>query len=123
MILERTKCLCGLQILNSFAGLVTAGFGVAAVVRPGRFVPPNNPPSASRFFPSLYAARAVPLGIAVAIGVWISPPGSAITLVVIVALAAQVIDIVTGAAYRMWSLIGGAAFAGACLAVALITLT
>jgi hypothetical protein len=111
-----------IAILNSFAGVVTAGFGVAAVIRPERFTPPNRVPSPSRFFPALYAARAVPLGIAVAVGVWIMPAGTPIVLLLGVAVAAQVIDILIGAAYRMWSLIGGAAFAGTCLAVALIAL-
>ncbi|MFZ4842546.1 hypothetical protein [Mycetocola saprophilus] len=102
-----------LALLNTVAALVSSGFGVAAMLRPAAMVPASQAP-ADRFYAVMYGARSVPLGVAVAIGVWIAPASPALALLLAVAAAAQIVDIATGLKFRLWTMVGGASFATMC---------
>ncbi|MGH3690555.1 MAG: hypothetical protein ACRDT7_10400 [Microbacterium sp.] len=110
-----------LAALNTAAALVTAGFGVAALARPALFAPPGQTPG--RFYPAMYAGRAIPLGIAVAIVVWLPAPDPLPTVLLLgVAALAQVADVATGTVTRQWGLVGGATFGAVCHAVGAVAL-
>ncbi|RLP77493.1 hypothetical protein D9V32_03330 [Mycetocola tolaasinivorans] len=102
-----------LALLNTAAALVSSGFGIAAMLRPRALAPTEHKP-ADRFYAVMYGARSVPLGIAVAIGVWIMPASPALALLLAVAAIAQIVDIITGVRTRLWTMVGGAAFATLC---------
>jgi hypothetical protein len=112
-----------LALINSVAAIVTAAFGVAALARPNAFTPHGE--TTSRFFPALYAARAIPLGLGVAVAVWLPVTGMgavALTVLLGVAALAQIGDIATGVVTRQPGLIGGAAFGALCHTAAAIVL-
>ena len=78
-----------LSLLNSSLGIISAGFGVVAVIRPQTPAPPGCGEPGRRFYPAMYAARSVPLGLLVAVVVWLAP-------------AQQSTVLVLAAAYREW---------------------
>ena len=55
-----------LALLNSALGIMSAGFGVVAVIRPQTLDPSWDGESGERFYPAMYADRSVPLGVLVA---------------------------------------------------------
>ncbi len=111
-----------IALLNTLAALASTGFGVAALVKPSLIAPPSRKHAENRFYPAMYAGRAIPLGLAVGVAVWL-PPASAFLLFLLgVAVFAQVADAVIGAAYRLPGMIAGAVFAATCHGVAIIAL-
>lgn len=110
-----------IALLNSVAAVASVGFGVAAVIRPQLLAPDGHEAVAGRYFPAMYAGRAVPLGLAVGIVVWLAPTLLSVLLLG-VATIAQLADIAIGALYRVWGMAAGAAFATVCHAAAIVTL-
>jgi len=94
-----------LALLNSSLGIISAGFGVVAVIRPQTPAPPGCGEPGRRFYPAMYAARSVPLGLLVAAVVWLAPAESLTLLVLAAAAAAQLEDAVIGAAHRMLGMV------------------
>ena len=90
-----------LSLLNSSLGIISAGFGVVAVVRPQTFAPSGCGSSGGRFYPAMYAARSVPLGALVAAVVWLAPARPLTLLVLAAAAAAQLGDTAIGVTYRL----------------------
>ena len=90
-----------LALLNSSLGIVSAGFGVVAVVRPQTFAPSGCGSSGGRFYPAMYAARSVPLGVLVAVVVWLAPARPLTLLVLAAAAAAQLGDAAIGVVHRV----------------------
>lgn len=90
-----------LALLNSALGIVCAGFGVGAVIRPQTFAPSWCGSSGGRFYPAMYAARSVPLGALVAVVVWLAPARPLTLLVLAAAAAAQLGDAAIGVVHRV----------------------
>lgn len=68
-----------LALVNTIGGAGSAASAVAAVVRPPLLAPRDGTNRDDRFYPAMYAARSVPLGLMVAVVVWLAP----VTLVVV----------------------------------------
>ena len=90
-----------LSLLNSSLGIISAGFGVVAVVRPQTFTPSGCGSSGGRFYPAMYTARSVPLGALVAVVVWLAPARPLTLLVLVAAAAAQFGDAAIGVVHRV----------------------
>ncbi|WP_390884203.1 hypothetical protein [Actinomyces viscosus] len=90
-----------LVLMNSLLGVVSAGAGVIAVIRPAMLAPPCHGEREGRFYPAMYAARSVPLGVLVAVVVWLAPLQPLTSLVLIAAAASQLGDALIGAVHRM----------------------
>ena len=90
-----------LALLNSALGIVSAGFGVVAVIRPQALVPSGHGRREERFYPAMYAARGIPLGLLVAVVVWLDPAQSSTVLVLAAAAAAQLGDMLIGVVHRV----------------------
>ncbi|PHP52216.1 hypothetical protein BW737_011180 [Actinomyces ruminis] len=103
-----------LALLNSVMGAVSVIVAVAALLRPGLLVPGSTGTDVDRFYPAMYAARAVPLGVVVAVIVWLTPVYPLTQLVLAVAALAQLGDVVNGLACRQPGMAGGAVVAAAC---------
>lgn len=54
-----------------------------------------------RFYPAMYAARSIPLGVLVAVVVWLDPAQSSTVLVLAAAAAAQLGDMLIGVVHRV----------------------
>ncbi len=111
-----------IALLNTLAALASTGFGVAALVKPGLIAPSSGKHTESRFYPAMYASRAIPLGLAVGVAVWLPPVPAFLLLLLGVAVLAQIADAVIGALYRLPGMTVGAAFAVICHGVAIMTL-
>lgn len=111
-----------IALLNTLAALASAGFGVAALISPGLIAPPSPKRTESRFYPAMYAVRAIPLGLAVGVAVWLPSTSVVLPLLLGVAVFAQIADAVIGAVSRLPGMLVGACFAVACHAAAIITL-
>ena len=70
----------------------------------------------------MYAARAIPLGLAVGVAVWLLPAPVVLLLLLGVAVLAQIADTVIGVVHRLPGMTVGAAFAIACHGAAIIAL-
>lgn len=106
--------------LNTLAALASTGFGIAALVEPGLLARASGVDVSSRFHPAMYAGRAVPLGMAVGIVVWLAPVSAASSILLGVAALAQVADLVIGAVHGLPGMIAGAGFAAACHVAAIV---
>ena len=78
-----------LALLNSSLGIVSAVFGVVTVIRPQALAPAGHGGREGRFYPAMYAARGIPLGLLVAV------------VVLAVSAAAQLGDTAIGVTYRL----------------------
>lgn len=103
-----------LALLNTLAALASVGFGIVALVKPSVIAPASDKTAPSRFYPAMYAGRAIPLGLAVGIAVWLTPTPTLLPLLLGVAVLAQIADIIIGATYRLPGMVAGAVFAVAC---------
>ena len=90
-----------LALLNSSLGIISAGFGVVAVIRPQTLDPSGDGESGGRFYPAMYAARSVPLGVLVAAVVWLAPARPLTLLVLAAAASAQLADVAIGVVHRV----------------------
>ncbi|WP_157777402.1 hypothetical protein [Nocardia terpenica] len=100
-----------LAVVNAVFALVSGGFAIAAALRPAMLAHGPATPAAS-LYAWTYAARAIPLTIAVVIlpilGDW---PG--LVAILLVSGAVQAADVAIGAAQRNWGMTAGAAVAAA----------
>ena len=90
-----------LALLNSALGIMSAGFGVVAVIRPQTLDPSWDGESGERFYPAMYAARSVPLGVLLAAVVWLAPARPLTLLVLVAAAVAQLGDAAIGVVHRV----------------------
>ena len=95
-----------IALLNTVAALLSVVFAAITLARPNQFIPPTL--RTDRFAAAMYAVRAIPLGLAVVVVVWVAPAGIATALLLGVACAAQVGDLVLGLVHRVWGMAGGA---------------
>ncbi|MDQ1287297.1 MAG: hypothetical protein QG622_862 [Actinomycetota bacterium] len=86
-----TVLLC----LNTLAALSGAGFALLAVARPQAMSGSSAPTSGERFFASMYAARSIPLGLLAAGLPW-ATRGAAVTWLLFLAAAIQLLDVAIG---------------------------
>ena len=111
-----------LVLLNTIMGVGSAAAAGAAVARPRLLAPHDGTERDDRFYPSMYAARSIPLGLMVTAVVWLEP-GPLTPLVLIVAALAQLADTAIGLSHRLTGLAVGGAIAAAChIAGALVLL-
>lgn len=106
--------------LNTVVALAGTGFGVVALMKPGLMAPRRDEDTKTRFYPAMYAARAIPLGAAVSIAVWMNPAPAILALLLGVAIIAQLGDAIIGIAYHLPGMAIGAVFAVACHGAALL---
>ena len=90
-----------LSLLNSSLGIISAGFGVVAVIRPQALAPSGCGEFGRRFYPAMYAARSIPLGLLVAAVVWLAPAQPLTLLILAAAAAAQFGDATIGVVHRV----------------------
>ena len=90
-----------LALLNSALGIVSAGFGVVAVIRPQALAPSGYGGREGRFYPAMYVARSVPLGVLVAAVVWLEPARPLTLLILVAAAVAQLGDAAIGVVHRV----------------------
>ena len=125
-----------LNVANSLMALGSAAFGVLALIRPEALNGPRGggralgecggsgvrgDVEAARLYAAMYAGRAIPLGLAVSAVAWAAPDGRATALLLGVAVAAQIADVVAAVANRLKGMAVGAAFAALVHAAALAT--
>ena len=82
-----------LALLNSALGIVCAGFGVGAVIRPQALAPSGHGGREGRFY--------VPRGVLVAAVVWLEPARPLTLLVLVAAAVAQLGDVAIGVVHRV----------------------
>lgn len=111
-----------IAILNTLAGLASIGFAVAAFAKPDLIAPASASRTESRFYPAMYAARAIPLGLGVAVAVWLSPASMFLLIVLGIAVLAQLGDVAIGAASRQPGMIAGGLFGALCHGTAIAVL-
>lgn len=100
-----------LALLNAAAAAVSVFFGVAAAVRPQRFGPSAAADGTGRFYAIMYAVRAVPLGLAVILALWLVPTSAVTVVLLLLAAVVQLADAVVGIIHRNWGMVAGALFA------------
>ncbi|MDO5068199.1 MAG: hypothetical protein Q4D96_13035 [Propionibacteriaceae bacterium] len=106
-------------VLNALIGLGGAVFALVAWVRPATLNPAATA-SADRFYPAMYAFRAVPLGLLAAFAPFLS--GQAAPVVLWGAALAQLGDAGLGLHRRIWGMCaGGIVAAGVHSAAALMS--
>ncbi|QHO91195.1 hypothetical protein CWT12_07505 [Actinomyces sp. 432] len=103
-----------LALLNSVMAAASVIAAAAALLRPGLLAPSGTGDDADRFYPAMYAARAVPLGVVVAMVVWLTPVYPLTQLVLAIAALAQLGDVASGIARRQPGMAGGTVVAAAC---------
>lgn len=123
-----------LNVANSLMALGSAAFGVLALIRPEALNGPRGEGEAlgecggsdvradveaARLYAAMYAGRAIPLGLAVSAVAWAAPDERATALLLGVAVAAQIADVVAAVANRLKGMSVGAAFAALVHAAAL----
>lgn len=123
-----------LNVANSLMALGSAAFGVLALIRPEALNGPRGEGEAlgecggsdvradveaARLYAAMYAGRAIPLGLAVSAVAWAAPDERATALLLGVAVAAQIADVVAAVANRLKGMAVGAAFAALVHAAAL----
>ncbi|MEU6535799.1 hypothetical protein [Streptomyces sp. NPDC047000] len=92
---------------NAVAAVASVAFALVGGVRPAALSESGTPTAGERFYGWMYATRGVPLGVAAALAP-IAWPGSASSLILSAAAAAQVGDAAIGIATRKGTMIAGA---------------
>lgn len=109
-------------VLTVLISLGSVAFALVAVARPGLMLNAPNDQTHDRFYPVMYAIRAVPLGLLAAAAPWLN--GSAVPAILIAAAAAQVGDAGLGLQRRTWGMVIGPLIGAAIyIAMALIRST
>lgn len=90
-------------VLNVLISLGSVVFALVAVARPGFMINAPSDQTHDRFYPIMYAIRAVPLGLLAAVAPWLS--GSAAPTILIAAAAAQIGDAGLGLQRRTWGMV------------------
>ncbi|MDR2930733.1 MAG: hypothetical protein LBV06_07530 [Propionibacteriaceae bacterium] len=110
-----------LIIINAIAGIGSAGMGAVAVVRPQLFSQSESSSTGETLYARMYAARAIPFGLAAALApFWWSGP--TVVILLVAAAAAQVIDIMLSLKSRLTGMIIGATVAATVHVVAAIAI-
>ena len=101
-----------LQVLNAFAATISTVSSLLVVLQP-RIMSKSQEVSASeRFFAQMYAARAVPLGVVTAAAPFVAPSDiTSVRLVLMAAMAVQLVDAGIGIRRREQAMIVGPSIA------------
>ncbi|RII43573.1 hypothetical protein DWB68_01300 [Galactobacter valiniphilus] len=122
-----------LDVLTTLISAATVGFAVVGLLAPARLVPPGTSPApaapaggaplpvGTRYYAAMYAVRAIPLGVATALAPSLAGPGWATIALFAVGAAAQLGDLLIGAAHRQWGQVAGPALATLVFAAAAFT--
>ena len=99
-----------LMIVNAVIALGTIGFALATAAKPALLSRSTEPLAGEQLFTRMYAARAIPIGLAAAIVPFVGT--EPLTLIVLlIAAIAQLGDVVVGLAAKNWGMSGGAVIA------------
>ncbi|MDR2974342.1 MAG: hypothetical protein LBV00_06470 [Propionibacteriaceae bacterium] len=110
-----------LIIINAIIGVGTAGMAVVSVIKPQLFSRSESVTSGEVHYTRMYAARAVPLGLAAGLlPFWWS--GAPVVTLLLVAAVAQVIDVVLNIRSREMGLLIGATVAATVHIVAAVAI-
>lgn len=105
--------------LNMAMALISGVFAAITLARPNQFKPAHLSRETDRFGAAAYAARAIPLALAVSVAVW-TPAGQVTALLLGVALLAQLGDAAIGVRYKQWGMAIAASLAAAVHAAGLM---
>lgn len=106
-------------LLNTLVSLGSTSFALIACARPDTFNRSGVSPRDDRFYPAMYAFRAVPLGLLAAATPLLT--GSAVPVILGAAALVQLGDAGLGLRRRTWRMVGGAlAAAGIHIATAVV---
>lgn len=103
-------------VLNTIFAFASAVFGIVAVVKPQLM----RSDAVGRFYPAMYAARAVPHGVATVAAIWMAPTNLITAVILLAAAGAQCGDIIIGACYRQLGMVFVPAIAALCHATAAV---
>ncbi|MGW4091407.1 hypothetical protein [Nocardia sp. NPDC004750] len=101
-----------LAALNAAVAVVTVGFAVTGIAAPTALAR-SAAVASTRYYAAMYAARAVPVGGAVVVGVFLSISNGAWIALLAVAGACQVGDAVIGLWQRNLGQVAGSVLVGA----------
>ena len=97
-----------IALLNTVAALLSVVFAAITLTHPNQFIPPTLRRQTDRFAAATYAVQTIPLGLAVVVVVWATPAETATALLLRIACAAQVGNLVLGVVHRVWGMASGA---------------
>ena len=101
-----------LQVLNAFAATISAVSSMLVVFQPRIMSKSQEISAGERFFAQMYAARAVPLGAVTAVLPFIAASDiSTVKLVLMAAMAVQIVDAGIGVRRREQAMIVGPSIA------------
>ena len=101
-----------LQILNAIAATISTVSSLLAVFQPQIMSKSREVSAGERFFAQLYAARAVPLGVVTAAAPFVAPSDiTSVRLVLMAAMAVQLVDAGIGIRRREVAMIVGPSIA------------
>ena len=101
-----------LQVLNVIAATVSTVSSLLTVVQPQIMSKSREVSAGERFFAQMYAARAVPLGVVTAAVPFVAPSDiTSVRLVLMAAMAVQIVDAGIGIRRREVSMVVGPSIA------------
>ena len=101
-----------LQILNAIAATISTVSSLLAVFQPQIMSKSREVSAGERFFAQMYAARAVPLGVVTAAAPFVAPSDiTSVRLVLMAAMAVQIVDAGIGIRRREVAMIIGPSIA------------
>ena len=101
-----------LQVLNAIAATISTVSSLLAVFRPQIMSKSQEVSAGERFFAQMYAARAVPLGVVTAAAPFVAPSDiTSVRLVLMAAMAVQIVDAGIGFRRRERTMIVGPSIA------------
>ena len=101
-----------LQILNAIAATISTVSSLLAVFQPQIMSKSREVSAGERFFAQMYAARAVPLGVVTAAAPFVAPSDiTSVRLVLMAAMAVQLVDAGIGIRSREQAMIVGPSIA------------
>ena len=101
-----------LQVLNVIAATVSTASSLLTVVQPQIMSKSREVSAGERFFAQMYAARAVPLGVVTAAVPFVAPSDiTSVRLVLMAAMAVQIVDAGIGIRRREQAMIVGPSIA------------
>ena len=104
--------IAALQVLNVIAATVSTVSSLLTVVQPQIMSKSREVSAGERFFAQMYAARAVPLGVVTAAVPFVAPSDiTSVRLVLMAAMAVQIVDAGIGIRRREVSMVIGPSIA------------
>ena len=101
-----------LQVLNAIAATISAMSSLLVIFRPQIMSKSQKVSAGERFFAQMYAARAVPLGVVTAAVPFVAPSDiTSVRLVLMAAMAVQIVDAGIGIRRREVSMVIGPSIA------------